>query len=358
MKPLLLASATALAFVSSACAVTAADDDVVHFIGNDDSQSIHINTTGPETVIVVDGQRIEVRDGAVFIDGERHEGDDGRIVVANGTTIRVGDGAGHHFSWSSDGDFEDMAHVEAEIARAMAMAGRIDHDAIHEAHEEARRAVEEAMAELDIEDAEGHRWVIENGERRELTDEERAEVREAMREARDEVREAMREMRIEMRGARNEARNRRVEIRRVERDAARHAERASHSAVLAERHAERAQALRERIHASGARSVRFESDDGEQRVWVDDRELEGDERTEWLNRMQLDELEGGPGEHSYFYSDDDDGEDQDRRVMVFRSAGDGETHEFQTRRHVVIEIDSDDEDGVEVYEFSSDDEEN
>lgn len=328
MRALLLASAAGLAFAGTAWAVTAASDATIHVTGDDGHASIHIQSDDAESVIVVNGQRIEVRDGAVFIDGERHALDGDNTVVIEDGDVRIRPGGSRHFAWRMGGP--DMADLDARIAEAMALAGHMDHDGIREAHEEARRAMEAALAELEaVRDEDGH-WVIENGERRELTDAEREEICSAMREARDEVRAAMRGMRAEIRTARDDMRGQRVEVRRIVRDAARHAEDAG-------RHAERAQALRDRLAEAGANTVRIERENGDSRVWLDDRELDGDERTEWLNRMQLEELEGGPESdgHAYFFGRGDDS-DRERRVMVVRSGSDAGDEE------------------VRVYEFSPD----
>jgi hypothetical protein len=357
MKKFLLASAAAMSFAGVSCATTADDNHSVHISGDGDHHSIHVSSEGGDSTITVNGQTIEVRDGAVFIDGERHEMDEGNVVVVDGTNIHINDHGGRHFSWSSDSDGNfAMGDVEGEVARALAMVERLDFEALAETQGATREALEAALADLDVEwdELEGERVVIVNGERREMTDEEREEIREALAEARIDIREAMRDVHIEMREVRDAARGQRVEVRRIRRDAERHARDAERHAG---RHAERAERLRERIHAEGANSVRFESENGEQRVWVDDRELEGEERTEWLNRMELGRLDGGEDDeaHAYFFSDDD----QSGQNVFVIEGDDGETREltFRSGSRIVIDIDEDDADGeARVYEFEFGDE--
>jgi len=61
------------------------------------------------------------------------------------------------------------------------------------------------------------------------------------------------------------------------------------------------------VRENGARRVRIESEnDGEPRVWIDGEELEGDARTEWLNRLEIERLEGGNGRRSIVIEVDED----------------------------------------------------
>ena len=310
MKKLLLASATLLASTAAACATTADNDHHVRIIGNDEHQSIHIESNNGDAVIHLDGQEIEVRNGVVFIDGERHEMGSGNVIVIDGDDIRVGEDGNVRFSWSSDSDGDvDIRVIEAHRMREMALAEVArHHDIRREAHETSRAAMQDALAglEMDFEEVDGQRWVIEDGERREMTDGEREQVREALRSARSEIREAMRNVRDEMR-------NVRIDVRRAEHDIERHT---AHAAIL-----------RERLLGGGASSIRIEDEDGNRRVWIDDNELEGEELSEWFGRMEGSDLEGNE-------------------------------LNFTSNSRIIIELDGADEDGVRVYEFgdSSDDE--
>jgi hypothetical protein len=90
----------------------------------------------------------------------------------------------------------------------------------------------------------------------------------------------------------------RIELEQAERELAEAGREARRVHVIArhnqDMHEDAIHELRER----GGRELRFVSEDGEERIWVDGEELEGDARTEWLNRLQVEELAGGEGSSS------------------------------------------------------------
>jgi hypothetical protein len=159
--------------------------------------------------------------------------------------------------------------------------------------------LEEAMAELEGElgDLENRRVVIINGERRELTDEERAEIREELEDARADIRDSMAEVRREMEQGQAERREA-LRVMRIElnnaRDELRDAEREAHRVFVrrAGHHADHA-AMMDVLREHGASRVRIETENGEDRVWIDDEEVEGDDRVLWLERLDVERLDGG-----------------------------------------------------------------
>ena len=300
------------------------DARVIEVISEDGDRTVHVTSGDGSSVITVDGQRIEVIDGAVIVDGERHDFDGGRVVIERGE-VRVSEGPGPHrtFTWRTG---PERAEMNAEIAVAMAAAERAlaEVESIDWGTHEAELA--EALAELDgmeieIVEPEADTWITRDGERMRFGDmspEEQAEIREEIAEARIHARRGIEQARIEMRNAQGEQRHARIEMRRA-RDEARQAGRDA-------RHAMRW----DFGDMSDASSIRVESEDGTTRVWLDDRELEGEELGEFLDRME---------ERNARFAEMAFGDDPN--VMVFRSE-DGETNVIR-RGRVVIDINSDDD---------------
>ena len=332
MKRFLLAGA---AIVTLGAAASAMDDDkqhtrihvqdghsvvmggeghgpIVELRGENGERTVHMERDGETTTIRINGQVVEIADGAVTVDGQRVEvGRDGMVIV-DGGEIRV-----------VENDFD----VEFDAEFAAHMAERSEHLArMHEDFAEnfvfefdaegleadIMRSLEDTLA--DLEDRDFHHSY--SGDWEELSPEEREEVRESLADAREEVRAAMDEVRREMaelerdmagerRRVRVELRNARREMARAEREVAR----AEREAARERRHVEirrrdaDAQAAdtarhhvwvhRDRLADDAHRSVRIEEDDdGRRRVWIDGEEQTGDELVDWLNRLETDRLAG------------------------------------------------------------------
>lgn len=293
---------------------------VIEIIAGDGNRTV---VTGDgSSVVIVDGQRIEVVDGAVIVDGERHEFENGRVVIENGD-VSISEGGRHHvWAWSGSHDeAATEAAIEAamaEVERAMAEVDSIDWVAHNEALAEAMAEVETMRVEID--DPDEDTWITRDGERvrfGDLSPEEQEEIREDLAEARVSVRMALREAREDMRDAQRDQRVARIEMRRA-RDEAR---RAGHEAREARRH------MRWHFDDMGdANEIRIESENGDTRVWLDDRELEGAELEEFLDRME---------ERNERFAEMHSGDDPN--VMVFRSE-DGEVDVIR-RGRIVIERD-------------------
>lgn len=350
MKAFLL-SASALAL--TACAATSADEPhqartehrvhvmraadmhhgrharVVEVVGDHGNRTVHVVSGDGTSEISVNGRRIEVVDGAVIVDGQRHEFEGGRIVI-DGDEIHVSEGFGPHMAWSWS---EDDGHVRVEIARAMEEVERamaeidsidwVEHD---EALAEAFAEIENI--EIDIDDPTEDTWIHRDGERvrfGDLSPAEQEEIREELAEARIAARDALRSARIEMRSARDEGHRARIEARiarDVARDAARHARDEAH---------EMRNHMRWHFRDMGdANEIRIEDENGNTRVWLDERELEGAELEEFLDRME---------ERNEHFAEMQFGGEP--RVFVFTDE-DGETEVVRSRR-VVVEIDNDGE---------------
>ncbi|MEN0652777.1 MULTISPECIES: hypothetical protein [Hyphobacterium] len=338
MKAFLL-SASALAL--TACAATSADEPqqvrtehrvhvvrsgdmhhggharVVEVVGDRGDRTVHVVSGDGTSVISVNGRRIEVVDGAVIVDGERHDFDGGRIVI-DGDDVHVSEGFGPHMTWAWS---DDDGHVRVEIARAMEEVERamaeidsidwVTHDG---ALAEALAEIEDIDIDIDIDEPGEDTWIHRDGERLrfgDLSPEEQEEIREEIAEARIAARDALR-------SARDQGRLARVEVRRA-RDEARHAAREARNH------------MRWEFRGMGdASEIRIEDENGNTRVWLDERELEGAELEEFLDRMEarnerLAEMHFG-GEP---------------RVMVFTDE-DGGTEVLRSRR-VIVEIDNDGE---------------
>ena len=306
MKKLLTLSAAGSALAAAGCttAAMATDDQDMHH----NVQVVMTDGAADSQSIIIRGVDVEVIDGDVVISGDAIRTDaNGRVIISDGhADVLRFEGRDHPVAvWTSreDGDMR-LAEIESRIVLEM--------DALENMEALRGEEMERALAQLETElnELEGERYVVINGERREMTDEEREEVRIELMEAREDIRDAManvevivgehgdrrealRVMRVELANAREEMRHAEAEARRAEIDHRRARE--EHEAIV---HV---------VRENGARRVRIESEnDGEPRVWIDGEELEGDARTEWLNRLEIERLEGGNGRRSIVIEVDED----------------------------------------------------
>jgi hypothetical protein len=293
MKKLLSLSVAGSALIAAGCTTAAMASDQYEY-----REDIHVVVDADHSLgqtVIIRGVDVEVVDGDVIINGDAvRSAVDGRIVIS-GDNVHVVNGGDGAFAFAFDGaDFDvQMADAEAQLENLQGMHIVID---------ELRSAeMERALAHIE-EELQGHherRMVIINGERREMTDEEREEVRVELAEARDEVRRAMREVETGMRAA-DEERREAMRVMRIELERAGHelseANREERRVHVMARHNETVteDMIRE-LRENGGTRLRFNIEDGEARVWVDGEELEGDARTDWLNRLQVEELAGDDG---------------------------------------------------------------
>jgi len=292
MKKLLTLSVAGSALLAAGCTTAAmanddhnVDSDIRVFVSDADH-------SGPS--VIVRGVEIEVVDGDVIINGDAVSSTaDGRVVISgdNATVIHAGPHARGHSVWVAENNHEfDLADIEADLERLGGM--RVMFEGRHD--EEFERAME--ALELNMEELDGQRFVVINGERREMTDEEREEVRAELREAREEIRNAMVEVRRELEEGEIERREGmrvlRFELANAEREAAE----ARRVMLIANRNQEIGDDVLVRLREAGGHRLRFESENGEERIWVDGEELDGEQRAEWLNRLEIERLEGGDGQ--------------------------------------------------------------
>lgn len=319
------------------------DGQIVEVRGAGGDRTIHIDRDGERSVINVDGQEIEIVDGEVRIDGQVVDVEHDGVVVIDGVNVRVieGDHArmGRTFELHMAERVEHLAEMEDHIARMV-----IDMD-VEGIEAGVMASLELALAGLD----EGR--IVHTDDWDDLTPEEREEVRAEIREAREEIREAMHETRREMREAHAEMegarRMARIEVRRAAREMARaereiaRAERdrarARVEVLRSDRQAGRAnvERLQDVLRNNDADDIRIEDEDGRRRVWIDGEEQTGDDLVDWLNRLEIDRLEG---RH--------DGRRAEREMRVERlRRGEGRrVIELDGgERVVIVEIDEDDD---------------
>jgi hypothetical protein len=357
------------------------DGTVIEIRGEDGERTIHMQGSGSDATLNVNGQDIQIRGNSVFIDGQAVETNGAAMIIIDGDEIRVvNDGDTHRF----DGQFElHMAERAEEMAWMAADMENFRFEFDSEGIEaDVMASLEAALAGLEgdaMSDHDSRRWT-------QMTEAEREEAREAMEGAREEIREAMETMRTEMRDAHrfseDEMRRVRVEMHhatgeaehaareeaRLHRDMAReearahrdeaHAARNEAEAAREEAHAARAEAHAERQHVmrwqSAAndsdrveQSVRVErSDDGRRQVWVNDEEQTGDDLVSWLNQLEAERLAGGPA---------GDSRHVERRVIrLDRPDGSSREVDLSGRRVIVLRSD-DDQNGERVFEFEIED---
>ncbi|MBI1235784.1 MAG: hypothetical protein GC188_03775 [Alphaproteobacteria bacterium] len=309
MQKILSLSAAGAALLAAGCTTAAMANDDAGVRENVEVIVQNTETTGQS--VIIHGVNVEFSDGEVIISGDSvRTTADGRVIVADGQANVLPSGAGHRAMFRGLDGVHVMRLAEASAALEHLEAMRFEIDEIRT--EEMERAL--AHVETELENLHGQRMVVINGERREMTDEEREEVRRELAEAREDIAESMRGVRIELQeaeGDRREAvRVMRIELEQAEREAAEAGREARRVHVIARRNQDINEEMRRALQESGGYELRFVSEDGESRVWVDGEELEGDARIDWLNRLETERLAGG--------SDSD-------------------------RREIIIEIDEDDE---------------
>jgi hypothetical protein len=310
MKKMLTMTTAALALAATGCTTAAMANQRSASAPEDGSFEIIVTRqSGDDQAIVIRGVEVEIVDGDVIVDGDAiRVMEDGRIFIS-------GDQA-DVLTWVHNGDvaFSEADHALRLVEIESDLASELDRlDDVDIIIDDLRiEGLEEAMAELEIELGQlgSRRMVFVNGERRELTEEERAEIREELEEAREDLRESMEEVRREMIESQVERREALREMRVVianSRDEMRRAEREARRARIdAGRHHVRLDEITRHLRETGANRIRVETIDGEDRVWIDDDEVEGDERTEWLNRLEFERLEGGNETRSFILEMTDD----------------------------------------------------
>ena len=326
---------------------------VVELRGDNGERTIHMERDGANTTLRVDGQTVEILDGAVIVDGQRIDvGPDGMVIV-DGDDVRIVE---NDFEIEFDAEF--TAHMAERAEHLARMHEDFAENFVFEFDAEGLEAdvmasLEETLADLE------NRDFHYSGDWEDLSPEEREEVREALAEAREDVREAMQEVRREMaeleRDMAGERRRVRVELRNAQREMARaerEVARAEREVARERRHVEirrrdaEAEAAdaelqhvwvhRERLDADAEgerRDVRIEEDDdGRRRVWIDGEEQTGDDLVDWLNRLETDRLAGASGDRARRHVERLLIEGGDDRRIVESEDG---------RRVVILEIEED-----------------
>jgi len=294
MQKILSLSVAGTALIAAGCTTAAmANDDTV---ARENIEVIVQNTGTTGQSVIIHGVNTEVRDGEVIITGDTvRTTADGRVIISGGQADILPAGARHLVFRGSDGEHA-MRLAEASAALEHLDGMRFEFDEIRS--EEMERVLE--RVEVELENLHGQGMVVINGERREMTDAEREDVRRELVHAREEIRtslpaaagklrEALRDVHVELERAQQELANAESEVRRVH--------------VIARHDLDRAEPLSRELREGGARQLRFVSEDGEERIWVDGEELEAEARTEWLNRLETGRLEGG-------------GESEPRRIVI------------------------------------------
>lgn len=286
MQKILSLSVAGAALIAAGCTTAAMANDDVSVRENVEIIVQNTETTGQS--VIIHGVNTEVRDGEVIITGDAvRTTADGRVIISNGQADILPAGSRHMVFRGSDREHA-MRLAEASAALEHLDGMRFEFDEIRS--EEMENALE--RVEIELENLHGQRMVVINGERREMTDAEREDVRRELEHAREEIRTslpaaagelraALRDVHVELERAQRELANAEGEVRRVH--------------VIARHDLDRAEPLSRELREGGARQLRFVSEDGEERVWIDGEELEGDARTEWLGRLESGRLAGGDG---------------------------------------------------------------
>ncbi|MCW5724658.1 MAG: hypothetical protein KIS81_06845 [Maricaulaceae bacterium] len=199
---------------------------------------------------------IVIENGAVWIDGERQEDGRGPIIIIDGEMLSPGAEARVRIARRA----AELARADAGAARALARVEVMDPGFAPRLRAEIRETLDRALADVER----------ERGGRRVYVHRMSEEEREVLRSELGAMRERIREMTAEAAGFDREAL--RDSLRQLREELA---------------------GMRE---SGMERSLRVEEHDGRRRVWLDGRELEGEELTEWLNRMERHRLAGEPGD--------------------------------------------------------------
>jgi hypothetical protein len=301
MQKILSLSVAGAALLAAGCTTAAMANDDAGL--REDIELIVQNTVTTGQSVIIHGVNVEFRDGEVVISGDSvRTTADGHVIVTDGQANVLPSGAGHRTVFRGLDGVHAMRLAEASAALEHLEGMRFEIDEIHT--EEMERAL--AHVETELENLRGQRMVVINGERREMTDEEREEVRRELAEARENIAESMRGVRIELQeaeGERAEAlRVMRIELEQAEREMADAGREARRVHMIARRNQDINEEMLRALRESGGHEFRFVSEEGESRVWIDGEELEGDARIEWLNRLETERLAGG--------------QDSDRRRIV------------------------------------------
>lgn len=284
MQKILSLSVAGAALIAAGCTTAAMANDDVNVREN-------VEITGQS--VIIHGVTAEAGDGVVIITGDAvRTTADGRVIISGGQAdiLPARNGRRTIFRFS-DGEHDmRLAEAAATIERLEGLHFEID-DIHTEEMERAMARVERELANLDE-----RRIIIVNGEERELSEAEHEEVRREMEHARAELAESMSDIRIEMQASEGERHNAlrviRIELEQAERELAEAGRDARRVHVIARRDRDMADPLMRELREGGTRQLRFVSEDGEERVWIDGEELEGEARTEWLNRLETERLAG------------------------------------------------------------------
>lgn len=301
MRIILLLSVACTALVAAGCTTAAMANDnqsalqgAHHEQRQDENVQVIVRTMGGEQQsIIIRDVELEFAQGEVIINSDSiRTTSDGRIIIS-GDNIDVlnlqGSNGAYQLRFNQHADAERLTRFEAGMARIEAMHP----DVIHT--EEMERAM--AQVEREMTDLDERRIVIVNGEERELTNEARADIRRELADAREEIRTSIRDVETGMRAAEQERRQAlrevRVELDRAERELADADGEMRRVRIIVRRDQERAEPLIRELRGLGGHRLRFVSEDGEERVWVDGEELEGEASVETLNRLETERLAGG-----------------------------------------------------------------
>lgn len=292
MRKILSLSVAGAALIAVGCTTAAMANDDANIRENLEIIVQNAEATGQS--VIIHGVNAEVLDSEVIITGDAvRTTADGRVIITGSQADILPSGAGHRtvFRVSEGHNAMRLAEAAAELERLEGL--HIEIDDIHTGEmERAMALVEREMANLDE-----RRIVIFNNEERELSEEEREEVRRELAEAHAEIRTSMRDVEADMRAAEGERRQAlrvmRIEMERAEQQLTDADNEVRRVHIIARRDQARAEPLIRELREGGARRLRFISENGEDRVWIDGEELEGDSRIEWLNRLETERLAGG-----------------------------------------------------------------
>lgn len=291
MQKLLSLSVAGAALLAPGCTTAAMANDDAGVRENIEIIVQNAETTGQS--VIIHGVNVEFRDGDVIISGDAvRTTADGHVIVTDGQANVLPSGAGHRTVFRGLDRVHAIRLAEASAALEHLDGMRFEIDEIHTG--EMDRAL--AHVETELENLRGQRMVVINGERREMTDAEREDVRRELAEASEDIERAMRGVRVELQEAEDDRtdamRIMRIELEQAEREMAEAGREARRVHVIARRNQHINEDMVRALRESGGHELRFVSEEGESRVWVDGEELEGDARDEWLTRHETGRLEG------------------------------------------------------------------
>ncbi|WP_420431164.1 hypothetical protein [Hyphobacterium sp.] len=297
MKKWLAITTASLAITAAGCSTAAMAQQDSANLDQDRYNNVFVQSRpGDSNAVILRDVEVEADGDEIIISGPNIRVlADGRVAISGGSAELMTWIVDHDMVFSDAHHAMRLAEIESDLASEL---GQLEdmHVIVDDLHME---GFEEAMAELERElgEIENRRVVIVNGERRELTDEERAEIHEEFEETREDIRESMQDIRREQAESQAE-RQEALRVMRIElataREDMREAERETRQVILhTARNAQDRERLIEALRDGNATRIRFESIDGEERVWVDGTEVDGEARLRWLERLDTDQLEGG-----------------------------------------------------------------